>query len=203
MSAEQYPLSWPKGRKRSPYRSQSKFKIGDRTKVVRFLFEQLRMAKSKNQVVSTNLKPRLDGEFSTREAIGDPGVAIYFTRNGKELCMAVDRYYTVYENLYAAGKCIEAIRSIERWGGEALVEQTFGGFAALPAPESQEKPWWEIFSGFLGTKVDPEWPLIALEPIYKVLAKKVHPDAGGTAQAMQQLNHAWEQAKEAKGKVVR
>ena len=73
---------------------------------------------------------------------------VYFTRNGRQLCIPCDRYLTVADNLRAVALSIEAIRGLERWGGMSMMDRAFTGFAQLPAanvPAKPRRPWREVF----------------------------------------------------------
>lgn len=65
------------------------------------------------------------------------------------------------------------------------------GFKALPAPPGAKpkRPWWAVM-GWTGPVL--EKPVI--EARYKELAKKCHPDAGGSQEAMAELNRARDEA---------
>ena len=83
-------------------------------------------------VVSTNLQTRLDGLPRSNQARpGDPGVCVYWKPAKSPMrCMAVDRYDEVQDNLAAVAATLEAMRSIERHGGAAILDRAFTGFAA-------------------------------------------------------------------------
>jgi hypothetical protein len=85
-TTEAYPLSWPDGWKRVPYRTRSRFKVSGfgRTRD-RLLTEIVRMGGSK-VVLSTNIPLRNDGPpyANTREP-SDPGVAVYFSKGTSDV----------------------------------------------------------------------------------------------------------------------
>lgn len=70
----------------------------------------------------------------------EPGVALYFTMNGRQMAMASDRFDNRAANTRSLGLAIEAMRQLERHGGGAMVERAFSGFAALPPPRT----CWQI-----------------------------------------------------------
>ena len=120
----------------------------------------------------------------------DPGVAVWFSWDGMEVCIAVDRYTTVEANLQAIHYILEARRVEMRHGTLALVRASFSGFKALPAPKGSS--WREVL-GFDGT-VEPTAQEI--EAKYKHLASAAHPDRdGGSNEAMQRLNAARDAAR--------
>jgi hypothetical protein len=119
----------------------------------------------------------------------DPGVAVYFTWDGISTCIAVDAYRTIHENLQAVHHCIDAERTKLRHGGINLVRAAFRGYAALPPAASPPTAWHEILG------VSPRAALIDIEAAYIHLARRHHPDAGGTNEAMARLNAAITEAR--------
>jgi DnaJ-class molecular chaperone len=79
---------------------------------------------------------------------------------------------------------IEAIRSIERHGGQTMMERAFSGFTALPASKS----CWEILG------LSPSASVQAIKAQFTVKAKTAHPDVGGSDAAMAELIAAREEA---------
>ncbi|WP_342395096.1 J domain-containing protein [Rhodoblastus sp. 17X3] len=119
------------------------------------------------------------------ERPSDPGVAAWFHWDGLQVCIAVDRYATVEANLQAIHHIIEARRVELRHGTLALVHATMKGFISIPAPAGK-KPWREVFvfsPSFSGDRLQ-------IEARYRELAKQRHPDAGGSVEAMAELNAA-------------
>jgi hypothetical protein len=102
------------------------------------------------------------------------------------MCFACDKWRDVYDNIYAIGKTIEALRGIERWGTGDMVEQAFTGFVALPAPKS---PF-----DLLGIK--PGASEEEIDAASRAKAMAAHPDRGGSASAMADLNEARRKLKE-------
>jgi hypothetical protein len=189
------PLCWPDDWKRtSSYdRKPGVFKrYGNRASVMdglnRVLGELAMMGVRKDDtLVSTNIPTRLDGlPRSDQREPGDPGVAIYW-RNGQNApmqCMAIDIYSKVADNLCAIAAVLEAMRAIERHGGAQVQERTFRGFAALPQ-KTGGRPWREVFGVVMS---NPTRDLI--EAQFKSLLRVRHPDAGGSSEAMAELNQA-------------
>lgn len=115
----------------------------------------------------------------------DPGVSIWFTWDGLQVCIPVDRYSKIEANLQAIHHVLEARRTELRHGTLALVRASFQGFRALPNPGA--KPWRQIL-GDLPT-------VSAVEAKYRELATAAHPDRGGSTDAMAELNKARDAAK--------
>jgi hypothetical protein len=138
-------------------------------------------------IISTNVELRLDGlPRSNRRAPKDPGAAVYWRegRRGPARCMAIDIYDRVEDNLAAIAATIEAMRAIERHGGAEILDRAFTGFAALPAPKTEDAPH-EILG------VDEHATPAEIEYAYRRLAQQCHPDRdGGSTDAMSRINTA-------------
>lgn len=83
------------------------------------LMDELRHAADDDNsiVVSTNIPVRGDG-LPRGGSVGvkreDPGVAVYFRQNGRDIAMACDKFDDIPDNLYAIAKTLEAMRGIKR-----------------------------------------------------------------------------------------
>ncbi len=192
---EAYPLQWPIGYKRTRTRITSRFKTTMNAAQQSLRLEIDRMG-GNSLIISTNLPIRKDGmlysEWMSRK-IDDPGVAIYFKYNGKLISMCCDQYLTVWENIYALSKGIEALRGMERWGVSDFIERAFTGFTALPSSiiTPYIKKWWIVF-GF--DAIPKNMTLEKLNECYRTLAKAKHPDSGGSTEAFQELQQAFNEA---------
>lgn len=124
---EKFPLQWPTGYKRSNNRKRSQFKQTN-DGAQRALLNEIRMLGATDLIVSTNIPVRNDGGFYSKYADGknmDPGVAIYFKYKNKPVSMCCDTYTTVWENVYALAKGIEALRGMDRWGVSEFLDRAF------------------------------------------------------------------------------
>ena len=188
--ASAYPLAWPTTFPRSAKREHGRFKTTlagsiKNTQDSLRLFADDSNRKLENLVISSNVS-------LGAQKPADPGVAVWFSWDGMEVCIAVDRYTTVEANLQAIHYILEARRVEMRHGTLALVRASFSGFKALPAPKGST--WREVL-GFDGT-VEPTAQEI--EAKYKHLASAAHPDRdGGSNEAMQRLNAARDAARNA------
>mgnify|MGYP000919661006 CR=1 FL=1 len=184
-----YPLHWPESWPRTTDRKSSQFKTT--------LSGALANVEKSLQLFSSDSKKAIkDVVISSNVTLGaqkpaDPGVAIYFSWDGLNTCIAVDRYLKVEENLQAIHHCIEAERTKLRHGGLNLVRAAFRGYAALPPPSSA-KEWWHVFG------VHRAAPLAEVEKAYRTMARSAHPDNGGSADMMAGLNAAIQQARKEK-----
>jgi len=144
-------------------------------------------------VLSTNIPLRRDGiPYAGQAQPQDPGVSIYFVRNGKRLVIACDCWDRVEDNLHSINLSVGAMRGLERWGCSDILDRAFTGFAALPPPE-QKSNWWDVLG------VDPRDSLAFIETSYRNRARYAHPDAGGSTDKMARINCAIEEARAAKG----
>lgn len=122
----------------------------------------------------------------------DPGVACWFTWDGMQVCIPVDRYSSVEANLQAIHHIIEARRTELRHGTLALVRATFTGFLALPPANDLNRPWHEVF-GFKA--MTSQLTREAIEKRFRELSKTRHPDtATGSNEAFAELTRAREDA---------
>lgn len=185
---EAYPLSWPAGYKRNQIKIKSQFKQ-TMEKAQKFLREEMNRLDGTNLVISTNLPVRNDGGLYAdwmRKRIDDPGVAIYFRYKGKDVSLCCDRYETVWENIYALGKGVEALRGLERWGVSEFLDRVFTGFTALPPPIVY-RPWYTV----LGVSKEADEEEIKFK--YRLLVKQHHPDMGGDAHRFTEIQRAFEE----------
>ena len=198
MSTQAYPLAWPLGWKRTPSdkRERGAF-TGTQEATFKGLLREIDAlvlgAKARthhltNVVISTNIPIRQDGvPYSNPGRMDDPGVAAYFKRKGKDICIASDKYDQPWKNMKAILKTVEAMRGIERWGASELLDRAFVGFAALP--EHSDTPGWR---DVLELKGDVNLDTVKFK--YRELCKVHHPDKGGDAGAFATITRAYEQA---------
>lgn len=146
-------------------------------------------------IVSTNIPVRADGlprSGSAGMKRDDPGVAVYFRQNGRDVAMACDKFHEIPDNIAAIGKTLEAMRGIKRWGAAELLDRAFRGFQALPPgtpPPPEDRPWWEVLN------VPKEGATRWLVKVTRdALASQLHPDKGGDAVKMAEVNRAYEDA---------
>lgn len=195
-AVEAYPLSWPMGRKREQVRVYGPFKKkkGELTimETTSTLMNELKLLGAERVILSTNLRLRKDGlPVSDQAQPADPGVAVYFNYDKSQKCFACDKYRRVQENIRAVALTIEALRGIGRWGTGDMVAQAFSGFAALPAPMTTARPWWDVLE-----VADRFVPQSVVDTRYRALCKTKHPDSpGGSHEAIIELNAAYDESK--------
>lgn len=190
MTATAYPLTWPHNIPRTKTKVASKFKTALPTalKNVRTslnLFATDSGKKVENLTISSNVT--LDTERPV-----DSGVAVWFTWDGMSVCIAVDRYPKVEDNVQAIHHIIDGRRTELRHGGLHIVKATFSGLLALPAPAG------ELWSDVLGLSWDTT--TAEINAAFRRLAETAHPDKGGSQEAMARLTVARDAAIQARTK---
>lgn len=207
---EAYPLCWPAGWPRSKTQKSANFSRRERQYysngtgsytqkrelsvaygVNRVLFELEKLGIERQDIIiSTNVPTRLDG--IPRSGVSEPsdhGVAVYWQdRKGSKRVMAVDRYDRVADNLAAIAATLDALRSIDRHGGGAILDRAFTGFTALPSPDDiaahPDNNWRQV----LGV---PDCNNFAdAHAAYKFLRSIHHPDKGGDPNEFYRINRA-------------
>lgn len=198
--SQRFPLQWPAGWPRAPYRATAKFnqKVNTgrgfaETREVTVpialdrLDRELELIRASYVTLSSNLELRLDGRpRAERAAPDDPGAAVYFRLDGRDMALACDKWDRVADNITAIAKHIEALRGMDRWG-VGTAAQAFAGYELLPAPEQ----WFEILG------IAPTASAAEIEAAFRAKAKTAHPDAGGSDAAMARLNRAREDGRKA------
>lgn len=188
MNAQRYPLYWPPGRPRTVRRDKPRFTARSLHSVRQALENELRLLGARSVILSTNVELRNDGlPYSGRRAPDDPGVAVYFTRKGRDLCITCDRWGSVEENVRAIADAVEAIRLIERRGTGDMVDAAFEGFSQLPAARVAVRKWWDVFG------CQSHTPTEEVRERFRNLVLKHHPDRGGTGEEMVEINAAWKE----------
>lgn len=188
-----FPLCWPPGYPRVLARKKSKFAGPAFYSAVKNILLEIKRLGGKDPIVSTNVPLRSDGmPFADyqRRLIVDPGVAVYFQLKDRPVVLACDKWLRLEDNVHAVAKSIDAMRGLDRWGVSDILERAFQGFLALPAPTA-EKHWSDVLM-VTGHPDDDEY----VEASYRALAKRAHPDNGGSAERMAELNRAIQQFRE-------
>ena len=169
MSPTAYPLTWPANmpRTKAPVKSQFRTSLSGALKNVREsigAFARDSGKKVETLIISSNVTL---GEDRPR----DPGVAAWFVWDGLSVCIAIDRYPKVEDNLQAIHHVVEARRTELRHGGLHIVRATFTGFQALPSPERKRS--WRVVMNLIDV---PQITIDMVEGRYRALASQRHPD---------------------------
>lgn len=184
-----YPLQWPIGWPRAPEHKVASFKVSY-DESVHQLADELERFGADSAYISTDQELRVSGTPRRDCQPVTQGAALYFDRNGKQLCIPCDVFLTVRDNIRAIGLTIESMRRMERYGTSQMVEAALTGFAALPAmaSESNIKAWHVVLG------VSPDAPAAVITAAYRALSKTAHPDGGGSEAQWQELRTAYEQS---------
>lgn len=189
MRESRFPLQWPAGQQRTrsfDRASSTRFKV-TWDDALRDLEREVDLMGGVNDLVSSWLEIGRRGRplgGKARMKIEDPGVALYFTKDGRRMCVAIDGYDTPLGNLRAIGLTLKAMRDIERHGGKQVMTTAMRGFEALPSDEM----WW------LTLGVDRHADISEIRAAWREKMKETHPDRGGKAELAARLNEAWVKA---------
>jgi hypothetical protein len=196
---QSFPLQWPIGRARtSPLARKAGPNQMPGGRIRQLLLSELHKMGVTDVVISTDVAVRRDGmPYAGQKQPEDPGVVLYFTRKGVDIAISCDAWRTVDANLRAIGLTVEAIRGMERWGTEEMIDRAFTGFAALPetaGPTNRgPRAWHEVL------QVSPDADASIIRAAYRNLAAKYHPDnqQTGDAEKFMEVKTAYDQVKEA------
>jgi hypothetical protein len=109
---------------------------------------------------------------------------VEFETNGRRTVLTCSEFPTYQQNIRAVFFVLDALRLADQRG--ILPQLRDAAIALLPPGPAAARPAYEVLG------ISPNTPLEIAEAAYKVLARKVHPDAGGTDSAMRELNEAIE-----------
>lgn len=185
-------LIWPG--KRTPNREQSRFKASY-PDTLGLLETELEKLHAKQIIIQAGFQLneiRADGWPKSSARPKDPGVILNFQSKNGPLSFPCDTFPAWEDNLRAIAKSLEALRMVDRYGvtrgneqykgfaqlSEAPVEMTLDDAAAFVAHHSGNHP-----NNIL------TWPHGYRES-YKLAARKLHPDAGGSHDLFVKLGQA-------------
>lgn len=196
-AAQAYPLSWPRGRPRTPAADRKRAPFQERGRngmfvkitvstAIERLEREVDALRGAYLLLSTNLSIGPRGGVSGTAT--DPGAAAYFFIAKQPYVLACDKYPDTAQNIAALAAHIEATRAIERHGVATAVE-TLQAFQALPPPPGSRpvRPWPEVF-GVMRDHANTE----VIEALYRVKAKAIGPGDEG---ALKELNMARDAAR--------
>lgn len=118
----------------------------------------------------------------------DRTVTLTYVKGGKTINLQMGKQNRAVDNLRVLYLAVEDMRMNEKRG---IAEVLQSAYAQLEAPKQQKSPW-EVLSIFPGS------PLEIAEAAYKVRAKEVHPDRGGSIESMTEVNEAIKAIREGK-----
>ena len=183
-----YPLTWPEAFPRAKTREAARFRTTLHKAIENVQVSLRAFARDSRKSIAGIVLSSNVTLGATKPA--DPAVAAWFTWDGLSVCIPVDRYSTVEANLQAIHHILEARRVELRHGTLALVRATMTGFLALPGPAKRS---WSDVLGIPATATADH-----ITAAYRRLAAERHPDKGGSADAMAELNRARDEAMRAR-----
>lgn len=198
MSVAAFPLHWPQGWPRTSWRKRingkSRWSSGGKPWTFdaarKDLALELDRLGARDIVLSTNYELRLDGApRAGAKTPDDVGIAVYFTYKDRQVAMARDAFDRAEENIRSLTLALRAMRAIEEHGGSSMMDRAFAGFDALPAPGSKRS--WRDVLGFHDIQLPSK---ATVNAAWRDKARAAHPDAGGTQEAMAELNRARDEA---------
>lgn len=140
--------------------------------------------RARDVTISCPAAPRYTSKFSEP---ADRAVSVTFTA-GKHInrTVTIDRFERPVDNLWALAIGLDAVRLNELRGLDDVARQVY---QALPAPRKRSP--WEVLG--LPSNSDDD----VIDAVYRTKAKRLHPDAGGDAEAFKELTEAYEAVKRA------
>lgn len=120
---------------------------------------------------------RLTGFY---QSLPDRTVKLTYIKNGKTVVLEMDKQNRAIDNLRVLYLAVEAMRLNEK---RMLNEVIESAYLQLAGPEKQQDPYETL-------QIMRDAPIEVAEAAYKARARLAHPDNGGSAEQMKQLNEA-------------
>ncbi|MFB4306939.1 hypothetical protein [Actinomadura sp. GTD37] len=134
---------------------------------------------------------RRDGMLKANAKVGHPGVVISFESEHGPLRYATDQFTGWQDNVRGIALALGALRAVDRYGVTKRGEQ-YIGWRALAAPVAgfasadEAVRWMGEKARVLGLDVSTSPP----PKVYRFLARRFHPDAGGDPGDWRRLDEA-------------
>lgn len=197
----EYELCWPPGYPRTDYEDREegrwRYQKGPSGRK-RFLtivegrdslLESLRRFGAQHVTISTDADRNRDGSISGQQRRStDPGVAVYFKLNGREMVIAQDQFLEIECNMRSLALCFEGMIQMRNHGGGPIFNRIEKAFTALPGPMTTPRDWPEIL------KLPRSATRAEIKSRKRELSRVLHPDAGGDAEAFKEMTAAADQA---------
>jgi hypothetical protein len=142
------------------------------------------------QLDVTQQQIRADGALRANVSVGPfPGVRVSFTSHRGPLMFSTDTHEKWEHNVRAVALALQSLRAVDRYGVTKRGEQ-YTGWTALPQREHTmtREQAIEFIAHWAG--IDKAFTADNLDHAYRLAAKRLHPDAGGTGDDMARLNAA-------------
>lgn len=198
--------AWPDDWLVRPFYESSPFS-SSYTQTLDLLDRELFMLGASNVIVQLDVSARsvrADGALRADVKVGKPGVILSFdTKKHGTLTYATDKYRPWVENLRAIALGLEALRKIERYG-IAERGQQYAGYRelgtgiALGPGQMTPAAAASLIADLLEPDDDGPISSLSVRKSWRVerarfsrqLAKRLHPDAGGSADLYAQVTQA-------------
>ncbi|ELZ38992.1 J domain-containing protein [Halorubrum tebenquichense] len=189
-------LDWPAGFDRTPESERRRYHGGfevDRRTAFDSILEELEKMDAVNVEVKTaapHTTKKPHQPYKDRDP-DDPGVVVYFDRDGQRFAVPCDRWNNLRDNARAIAKYLDAKRAIERYG-VATVE-TEMSTQALPSGDDdvivaggEKKEPHEVL------QIQPDAPEDVVKAAARARQAETHPDNGGDREEFRRVNEAKE-----------
>ena len=120
-----------------------------------------------------------------------PLAFVRFSVNGQEQTIRCERAWEYGANLRAIYRLLESLRMAAHYG---IMEELATAAAAMLPAGKPKRPPHEVLG--IAKEADPE----IAEAVHRALARKHHPDVGGTNEKMQEINDALAEFKAVRAK---
>jgi hypothetical protein len=189
-------VDWPEGFERTDPDDRASYPGGfevTRHRAFASIMDELEAIDAYNIDVQTNAphKSRQPHQPYKDATPDDPSVVVYFERDGQRYAIPCDRWDNLRDNARAIGSYLDAKRAIERYGVSTV--DTEMSTQALPSGDDEEAivvAGGETLEPHEVLEVSPDAPDAVVKGAYRELLKERHPDHGGTAEELKQLNQA-------------
>lgn len=183
------PAIWPSGTRTPSYARRSAPFRASWSRTINLLDSELRHISAQDPIVIEagfqEAEIRLDGLPRANARPTDPAIIVSFESKFGPLRYGCDAFTWYEANLRAIALALEALRKVDRYGVTKRGEQ-YVGWRALPA-KGESGAWARDFilqtAGVEGTRIE-------IRDAYRLAAKKLHPDSGGSRAEWDRLQRA-------------
>ena len=167
------------------------------------LKRELRMVSATNVVLQAGYEPgqlRNDGWPKATSNPSHPAVIMSFDAKGRALSFPCSQYDRLWDNIRAIALSLKALRAVDRYGVTQRAEQ-YQGWAQLEAPNAAALNE-DLAAAFFFGEACRHYPVGVtsidqllhssddFEQIYRMLAKRLHPDVGGDREKWDRMQSA-------------
>lgn len=110
----------------------------------------------------------------------EAAVTVVFTKDGRQIVLSLDTQSRPVDNLRALYLCLEDMRMLDARG---LAQTAQSAYMQLAAPKAERDPY-EVLGLRPGATAEE------INGIWRIKSRSAHPDAGGSNEAMAELNAA-------------